>query len=330
MVAILTMQNKDFSGDTEEPNEVPGADEETKSHLHWQFLGIWQNPLKNNPGIIVRQRHTDRKHMGLLREQCAEWKRDICSFVAMRSGQWMVGGFHGMLLLSAKYSRYFSFGKRPYEWRFGVPFNGPVIPFGAMVEYHPISARDQSRLHQFGTKVLPGMFLGYALHAGRTWKGDMLTADIEELEQMDACEIHAWRLNAKEVSTPMKGDKNIFPIADGTVKICGGDQRLRTATLIWDRPERGEEQEMLQGESGGLSSPPPPQDDSTLEDAEAKNDFWTITGDFILSPSRGTPSQLYMPREESFPVPLKYIDVTRNTHVTGCIVGEKYWWITGT
>ena len=32
-----------------------------------------------------------------------------------------------------------------------------------MVENHHISARDQSRLHQFGKKVLPGIFLGYAL-----------------------------------------------------------------------------------------------------------------------------------------------------------------------
>ena len=40
-------------------------------------------------------------------------------------------------------------GKTPYERRFGMPFNGPVIPFGAMFEYHPISAKDQSRLHQF-------------------------------------------------------------------------------------------------------------------------------------------------------------------------------------
>ena len=31
-------------------------------------------------------------------------------------------------------------GKTPYERLFGMPFNGPVIPFGAMVEYHPISA----------------------------------------------------------------------------------------------------------------------------------------------------------------------------------------------
>ena len=38
------------------------------------------------------------------------------------------------------------------------------IPFGAMVEYHPISARHQSKFHQFGKKVLPGIIL-----AGRIW-----------------------------------------------------------------------------------------------------------------------------------------------------------------
>ena len=55
--------------------------------------------------------------------------------------------------------------KTPYERRFGKPSKGPIIPFGSLVEYHPISAKDQSRIHQFGKKVLPGLFLGYALHA---------------------------------------------------------------------------------------------------------------------------------------------------------------------
>ena len=44
-------------------------------------------------------------------------------------------------------------GKTPYGRRFGMPFDGPVIPFGAMVECCPISAKDTSRLHQFGPKV---------------------------------------------------------------------------------------------------------------------------------------------------------------------------------
>ena len=72
-------------------------------------------------------------------------------------------------------------GKTPHERRFGMPFNRPVIPFGAMVECHPVSAKDQSGLHEFGTKVLPGIFLGYALYAGGIWKGDIVVADIEEL-----------------------------------------------------------------------------------------------------------------------------------------------------
>ena len=104
-------------------------------------------------------------------------------------------------------------------------------------------------------------------------------------------ESHARRLNAKEVLTPMKGDNlKKFPVADGTVKIHGGDQRLRTSTLIWERPERGEEQEILEGESDELSSPNPLQDDSTRDDAEAKSDlvFLRICH---LSPSRGTQSQ---------------------------------------
>ena len=42
VVTVQPVQNKNFPGDPEEPNEVPGADKETKSHLHWQFLGIGQ------------------------------------------------------------------------------------------------------------------------------------------------------------------------------------------------------------------------------------------------------------------------------------------------
>ena len=58
----------------------------------------------------------------------------------------------------------------------------------------------------------------------------------------------------REVLTPMKGDFFIFPVADGTVKVSGGDQLLRTSTLIRDR-------------SDDLSCPYTLQDDSTRDDA---------------------------------------------------------------
>ena len=54
----------------------------------------------------------------------------------------------------------------PYERRFGEPFKGPIVLFVALVEYHPIPTRDSSRLHDFGKKVLPGIFLGYASITG--------------------------------------------------------------------------------------------------------------------------------------------------------------------
>ena len=73
----------------------------------------------------------------------------------------------------------------------GNPFKGPIIPFGSLVEYHQITAKDQSRIHQFGKKVLPGLFLGYALYAEGIWKGDVLVADLEELETLDTSEIYS-------------------------------------------------------------------------------------------------------------------------------------------
>ena len=63
-------------------------------------------------------------------------------------------------------------GKTPYERRFGgEPLKGPIIQFASLLEYYPTSAKDQSRIHQFGKKVLPGLFLGYALYAVRNLEG---------------------------------------------------------------------------------------------------------------------------------------------------------------
>ena len=45
-------------------------------------------------------------------------------------------------------------GKTPYERLFGQPFKGPIIPFGSLVECHPFSAKDQSRIHQIWKESL--------------------------------------------------------------------------------------------------------------------------------------------------------------------------------
>ena len=132
--------------------------------------------------------------MVLLREQCVEVKEGTSAVLLQSSldNEWWADSMECHCYLR-NIQDLLSDGKTPHERRFGMPFNGPVIPFGATVDYHPISAKDKSRLHQFGPKVLSGIFLGYVVYAVGIWKGHIMVADIEELEEMDASELHAPR-----------------------------------------------------------------------------------------------------------------------------------------
>ena len=147
---------------------------------------------------------------------------------------------------------------------------------------------------------------------------------------MDASEIYSKRLNAKEVDISQRTRRIHFPIADGRIKPLGGDQNLRTSTLIRDHPIRGESHVDFLGESEG--SLPPPQD--SLPDAgEARHDFWSMSGNFIFRHQVELRVKLHSPREESFPIPLKYIDVSRTTHTNLDVKQESriddYWNIDG-
>ena len=125
-------------------------------------------------------------------------KKSACGWKGVRLGVRLDGQF-GVLVRS------------PKNTSVKEPFQGPIIPFGPLVAYHPISTKDQSRIHQFGKKVLPGIFLGYVLYAGRIWKGDILIVDLEELKEMNASETMLKRLNAKEVITPKSGENTYSP-----------------------------------------------------------------------------------------------------------------------
>ena len=139
---------------------------------------------------------------------------------------------------------------------------------------------------------------------------------------MDASEIYSKRLNAKEVIFPKENGKFISQVADVRLKFIGGDQELRASTLIREHPIRGEGQRDFLGESEG--SLPPPHD-SFRDAGEAINDFWSMSGKPRV--------KLYSPREESFLIPLKYIDLSRTTHTNLDVKQEKrindYWNIDG-
>ena len=126
--------------------------------------------------------------------------------------------------------------------------------------------------------------------------------------------------------------KFIFPVAAGWIKLPGGDQELRTSTSIRDRPIQRESHVDFLGESEG--SLPPPQD--SLSDAgEARNDFWSMSGNFIYLHHVEPRVKFYSPREESFLIPLKYIDVSRIAQTNLDVMREsrhrwllEYRWIT--
>ena len=117
-------------------------------------------------------------------------------------------------------------------------FKGQITPFGALVEYYPISARHQSRLRQFGKKVLPIIFLGYALIAEGTWKGDIMVANIEELENGRIGNLSS-KNQCKKVLTPQKKEYLIFPVGRRYSKIVRKRPRIprthsKAGTTCWE------------------------------------------------------------------------------------------------
>ena len=74
-----------------------------------------------------------------------------------------------------------------------------------------------------------------------------------------------------------------------------------------------------------------PQPNDSLPDAgEAINDFWSMSGNFIYRHHVDRRVKLYSPREESFPIPLKYIDVAHtNLDVKQVRRIDDYWNIDG-
>ena len=121
------MQNTNFP---EEPNEVPGADEETKSHLHRHFLEFGKSCEELSWKIIC----TSTPHRSETKAIAEK-----SSAVLLQSGlgnEWWADSVGCYCHLRNIQDLLFD-GKTPKERRFGVPFNGPVIPFGAIGRMSP-------------------------------------------------------------------------------------------------------------------------------------------------------------------------------------------------
>ena len=70
----ISVQNKNFTGNSK---KLASLWSPTVSQKSLTLTIPWNSakPVKTSPGIIARLHHTDQKRMGLLKEQCAEYRK---------------------------------------------------------------------------------------------------------------------------------------------------------------------------------------------------------------------------------------------------------------
>ena len=124
--------------------------------------------------------------------------RYVCGTVAIRSGCKMVGWFFGMLLLSSKCPR--PLGRLENSvwktiWRTIQRASNSLWSNGWISsDFNERPVKSPLIWQERLTRNIPRICIG----CGGIWKGDILVADIEEQEEIDASEIYPRRINAKE------------------------------------------------------------------------------------------------------------------------------------
>ena len=130
-----------------------------------------------------------------------------------------------------------------------------------------------------------------------------MITDLEDLENMDASNIYLRRITAKEVLITQEDDEFKFATADGTAKLSGRDYECGAPTPRREQTVRSED---LSGEIQMLKP-----------------------GETFFGPVVNTEPRVCVPKEETFSIPLKYIDVARSTHTDLDVLQEwrihEYW-----
>ena len=313
MDSILSVKDQNFSGDGEEFNKVSRAVRKAESHSHWQFIGIWEALWNLSWNHRFSTPHSSETNG--IAERAVRRVKEGTSAVLLQSGldeTWWADSVECYCYLR-NIQDLLADGKTPCEKRFGEPSEGPGGNGWTLSDFCTRPVKAPSIWQESFTWNIPRI----CVDCGGLWKGDTLIADIEELEKMDASEIYPRRINVKEVWISQNGENSIFPIADGTAKVSGRDHEFREPTprreqLVGSQDLRGE----LQGESAG------PQPTGSKDDAEARKDFLSIQGDFMYRHHIEPRVQLHVPKEETFTIPLKCIDVTRATHTNLDVLQE--------
>ena len=158
---------------------------------------------------------------------------------------------------------------------------------------------------------------------GESGKEMFWSQTLRSWRTMDASEINPRRIKCKRSIDATKGWTFLFPVADGTAKLSGRDHEFREPTLWREQPvsERSERRTSRR----------------TRRVSTDRNNRWRWIPKRLLvdprwlhlSSSHWTSVQLYVPKEETFLIPLKYIDVTTATETNLDVLQERdiddYW-----
>ena len=129
---------------------------------------------------------------------------------------------------------------------------------------------------------------------------------------MDASEIYSKRTKCKRGDIYLRKWKKQIPSRRWTnqnsLERRSGTENIHLGTASIQFKEKSNI-DFLGESEGSLSQP----EDSLLDAGEAMNDSWSMSGNF-KNRHHVEPRVKLSPRKESFPIPLKYIDVSRTTH----------------
>ena len=275
--------------------------------------------VKIFPGIIVRRHQTDRKQMGLLREQYAEWKKVrllyCCNQVWMRNGgqiPWNAFLICETFKISCLMRRHHTTDRsfRLVHWL-------SITLFFRKTSQESINLERKSYLDcSLDTLCTRGEFGRW--HIGcRLW-GVGNDGHSRNLLWKTQCERSNISKRKWNIHIPSRRWTHQHPRRrsgpENTHLDTSSNSRRKSRRFSW-RTRR-------------VSSTT-----SWLTSGEAKKYFWSMSGSFIYCHHVEPRVKLYSPREESFPVPLKYIDVSRTTHTNLDVKQEKriddYWNIDG-
>ena len=122
--------------------------------------------------------------------------------VAERSNQTIEGGARTILLAAGLPTYFWPFAVAHFSFAYNIAcrfngsdsswnlrfkkgqFKGPIIPFGALVDFIQIPSLTQAQ-SKFSPRAIPGVFMSYFLRPGGIWRGEYCVADLKEFSSVD-------------------------------------------------------------------------------------------------------------------------------------------------